>query len=370
MNPIRYSDEKISNNEFMIALPSIMIGVSILSLPNELAKATSYSDGWVSIVLGGIIFTFFAVLATKVAASFSDKSFLDYTSLLLTRPVAIILVFINSSIGIFLSAYSVRSVAYISQQYLFDHTPMEVLALLFLLVIIYAVSGSRAGIFRINVLFLPIILITILLVGIFNAKYIDLPNLLPVFQTGIKGYLQGTKQVFELFIGFGIVLFYIVMIKDPANLAKKVVVGISIPVVFYMMIFLMSIAVFGNTVTSNLDYPIIALAKRVEIPGGIFERIEALFFTIWIMAIFNTVAIALDVSVFLLTSIFKQINKKILTFILSPIVYYIAMFPQQTDQVKKAGAIASQFISYFTCVIILILLLVAKIRGVNSVDKK
>lgn len=370
MNPFKYSDEYISSNEFMIALPSMMIGVSVLSLPSEVASVTKFSDGWVSILVTGVIFTLFAVMGVKLASLFPDKSFFDYTSFLVTRPVAIVLVFINVFIALLLSAYSVRSVAYISQQHLFDQTPIEVLGLLFLLVIIYAVSGSRAGIFRLNILFLPIILGAILFVGLFNIQYFDPPNFLPVFKTTPKEYWLGMVESLEVFIGFGIVLFYVVMIKKPVKLTKKVVIGVSIPIVIYIMIFLTSIIVFGNIVTSQINYPIIALSKRVDIPGGIFERIESLFFTIWIMAIFNTVTIALDVAVFLLSSVFKQINKKILTFILSPIVYYIAMFPQQVDQVKKAGSIASQFTALFTCVLTIVLFVIAKIRGVkNNVPK-
>jgi len=78
MNPFKYSDEQISENELMIALPSIIIGVSVLSLPSEVAKVTKFGDGWVSILLAGIIFTFFAILAAKLAALFPEKSFKSY----------------------------------------------------------------------------------------------------------------------------------------------------------------------------------------------------------------------------------------------------------------------------------------------------
>lgn len=370
MNSFKYSDEYISNNEFMIAIPSMLIGVSVLALPGDVATVTSFSDGWISIVISGIIFILLAVLGTKLAALFPDQSFLSYTSYLVTKPVAIVLAMINVVIALYLSAVSVRSVAFISQQYLFDRTPLEVLALLFLLVVIYAVSGSRAGVFRLNVLFLPIILVVFIFVGLMNIKWIEAENFLPLFQSDLKAYMKGIVQTYEAFTGFGIVLFYVVIIKRPKHLTGKVVAGMSISIVFYIFIFLLSIGVFGNVVTGNLNYPMIELAKRVDIPGGIFERIDALVFTIWIMAIFNTVAIALDVGVFLLSSIFKQMNKRILTFILSPIVYYIAMFPQQVDQVTKTSSIASYIIVYFTFSLILSLFLIAKIRGVNYRDTK
>lgn len=370
MDPLKYSDDQISENEFMIALPSIIIGVSILSLPSEIAKVTSFSDGWIPILLGGIIFTFITIIAVKLAALFPEQSFMSYTTFLVTKPVAIGIAWIHIIIVIFAGAYAVRSVAFISQQYLFDQTPMEVLALAFLLVIIYAISGSRAGLFRLNVLFLPIILIAFLFVVLFNMKWFETVNLLPMFKSDATDYMKGITKSFQAYGGFGIVLFYFVFIRKPTNMTKKIVIGMSVSTLFYLIIFLATIAVFGNAVTENLGFPTIELAKRVDIPGAIFERIDALVFTIWAMAIFNTATMTLDTGVLLLTSLFKKVEKKVITIILSPIIFYISMFPQQLDQVQKSVNIFSVLYISFTVTIIFGLLLIANIRGVKNRAKK
>lgn len=371
MNPFPYSDDQISETELMIAIPSIIIGVGILTLPADVASVTLFSDGWISILLAGILFTFLAIIGVKLAAFFPDQSFLSYTSYLVTRPVATIIAFIYILTAILLTSFSVRSVAYMSQQYLFNHTPMNVLALCFLLVVVYAVSGSRAGIFRLNMLFLPIILVSFIFVGILNIEWLNSANFFPMFKSDATDYLKGMVNASQAFIGFGIGLFYVVFIKKPTNrLTKKVAIGMSIPIAYYIMIFLFNIGVFGNAVTSNLEFPTIELAKHVDIPGGIFERIDALVFTIWMMAIFNTAAMILDVCVHLLSSIFKKMEKKIITFILSPIIFYFVFFLGEIEQIKATVSIVSQFFVYFTSGLIISLFLIAKIRGVKSHDKK
>src|SRR5699024_10501500 len=158
-------------------------------------------------------------------------------------------------------------------------------------------------------------------------------------------------------------------IRNKNHITKKVIIGTSIPIIFYLFIFLISIGIFSNAVTENLMFPTVELAKRIDIPGAIFERIDAFIFTIWIMSIFNTAAITFDMSVLLLGSIFKTANKRIITFILSPIVFYISMFPQQIDQVKQFAVVTSQIYIYFTCLIIVGLFLIAKIRGGAHRDK-
>lgn len=369
MNPYSYSDKYISEIEFGFALPSFTIGVAVLALPSGVAAVTSYSDGWISILLGGIIFTLFALLAARVAQYFPGQSFFSYTSYLVTRPVAIMITIIYVLINIFLGAYITRSIAFISQQYLFDKTPMEVLSLCFLLVVIYAISGERVGLFRLNVLFLPIILSIFVFVVFFNVQLFETKNFLPLFKTDVQGYLKGIFKTFEGYTGFGIGIFYIFLIRKPKNLPKTVITGMGVSILFYLFIFLASIGVFGNLVTSNLEFPTIELAKRVDIPGGIFERIDAFIFTIWIMAIFNTVAMLLDIALLLLCSLFKNANKRIIAFILSPIIFYVAMFPRQIEQVQQAATILGKFSTSFFCFVIVTLFIMAKIRGVKQCGK-
>lgn len=236
MSPFKNIHTYLSGKEFMVALPSVIVGVSILSLPNDVAMVTFYSDGWVSILLAGIICTIFALLAVKVARYFPGQSFFSYTYFLLTRPIAIIISGIFVVIYILESSRIVRSTAHIPQQYLFDKTPMEVLALCFLLVVVYAVSGERLGIFRLNMLFLPIILFTFIFAGIFNFKWFDATNYLPLFKMELTGYVQGVWKSIGTFSGFGIGLFYIAFMRHPKNLTKKVVIGMSVSIVFYLFI--------------------------------------------------------------------------------------------------------------------------------------
>lgn len=363
MNPFNYSDEKISEREFSIAVPSVIIGVGILSLPREIAIVTLFSDGWVSILLAGIIVTIFAVMATKVAMSFPDQSFLSYTSYLVTKPVAFLFLVIIFLIALVFCAYSTRYIAYISQQYLFEHTPIEAIALSFLLVLVYAVSGSRAGLFRLNLLFLPIILFIFLLVALLNVTRIEISHYLPLFKTDLKGYLLGIKQSMTAFLGFEIVLIYAMLVKNPKKITKKIIIGMGIPIIFYIMIFLMTIGIFGNIVTANLEYPTIELAKRVDVPGGILERIDPFVFAIWTMAIFTTAAMMFDVCIFLLSSIFRKINKRILTFIFSPIIFYLSTFPFQLDQIKKVNDFIGEVSAICLMTIIFILFIMTKIRS-------
>src|SRR5690625_4474846 len=137
MHPFRYSDKHISENEFMFALPAIIIGISVLTIPAQIAKVTSFSDGWISILITSILVTLISLIGLKVAMAFPNKPFFDYTSFLVTKPIAyiIISIFIFSFIA-FLS-YLVGLVSFVTQRYLFIQTPFALIVFFFFFLFIF-----------------------------------------------------------------------------------------------------------------------------------------------------------------------------------------------------------------------------------------
>src|SRR5699024_5082240 len=221
----------------------------------------------------------------KLAASFPHQSFLSYSSRIVTKPVAIVLTFLFAILSLQIALFQIRSIADISKEYLFSRTPVEVIALVFLLVVIYAVSGSRVGLLRLNMLFLPIILFISSLVILFSINRMEWNHLFPIFETSFTGHMKGLVSAPTSYVGVFILLFYTSLVKKTKKAPKRVVIGMCIPLVLYTFIFIACIAVFGNEVTRNLIFPTIELAKGAEVPGQFFERFESVFFTIWIMAI-------------------------------------------------------------------------------------
>ncbi|MTW87126.1 endospore germination permease [Virgibacillus dakarensis] len=365
MKWFEYGNEKISHREILVAIPSMVIGVGVLAQPRDLAAVTVGSDGWIPIAISGVIIIFITWLMATLATKFPKQSFLSYSSKIVTKPVAFVMTFIFIAIAIAVTALEVREISDIAKQYLFDRTPVEIISLSFLLVVVYAVSGSRAGIFRLNLMFLPIILFIAIAVFVFNIGWFSLDNLLPVFETSFTGLGKGITTGLLSYMGFGIILFYTSLVENPAKVPRSAVIGMSIPILLYIMIFITSIGVFGNSVTSNLIFPTIELAKEVDIPGGFFERFESVFFVIWIMAIFNTTVMAFDVALLALSSIFKNKSKMKQVCILSPIVYAIAMYPEDFLVVSALSGFLSYFAISYTSIVTILLSVIAKVRKVK-----
>ncbi|WP_028553056.1 GerAB/ArcD/ProY family transporter [Paenibacillus sp. UNC451MF] len=366
MSVFKYADDEIGQKEMIMTVASMLIGVGVLTLPRLVAHETSSSDGWISILLAGAVTLLFGIIVSKLGSRFNQKSFFEYTSIIASKPVAYVLTFLQSIYFFLFCAYEMRAIASISKQYLFDRTPIEFVALSFLLVIIYAVSGSSVGLIRLNVMFLPLVLSIALLMLALSIGIFEFSNLKPFFITPPLGILKGSEQAMYSMLGFEIVLFYISLMRRPKETTKAMVYGIAIPVIFYLIIFIFGIGIFSHAGTVNIMFPAIEIAKEIEIPGEFFERFESVFFVIWMMTIFNTTSMAMDVSRICLTSVFKKMSKRTCILILSPLVYLLGMFPKDQVEFAMLGNIISYSGVLFAAVVPTMLLIVAKVRGVTE----
>lgn len=370
MKLYRNENEFIQDKDIMFAVASNITSITILILPRYITEVTISSDGWLTLVMGGLIAITLGWLLSKIAISFPNESFLSFASYLVSKPVAIILSCLFILQYIVISSFQIRGIATLSNEYLFERTPLEVICLAFILVVIYAVSGSRAAIFRLNILFFPFIIGGLILLIIAPIGAIKVENLLPVLETDFKGLFEGTISSLNAFLGFGIVLFYIALIKKPKNTPKMTVYGILWPLSFYTIIFIVCIGVFGNSTVNNIYYPLFELSKIVSIPGIFFERFDSILFVIWTIIVFTTSLMAFDIAVLLINLLFPKLNKQIIIFILSPIIFFLAMLPVNYIQINAIAKYLSYFqISYILFVTILLgtMLLIKGVRANDSI---
>lgn len=366
MKPFEYNDQEIGPKEVLFLVANMVIGFGVLTLPRSIVEHTKSFDGWISICIGGIIALFFTWIVAKLTMRFPKKNFYEISSAILNKYIGGILTFLFATYSILFVSYEMRGVASVSQLYLFDKTPVEVICLVFLLVVIYGISGESIVILRINLMFLPIVLFIVFVLMILNLGYFELKNLKPFFISNWKEIATASKETVFSFLGFEFLLFYNAFINKPKNTSKSALMGISIPLILYLTVFIFVIGVFGVDVTSNTLYPTAELAKQVEVPGGFFERFESLFFTIWVMTLFSTAAMAFDVTLLALGAIMKKVKRMHFIFILSPITYLIAMSPQNILEVASFSKVISYTGIVFSMVIPSILLIIAKIRGVKG----
>jgi spore germination protein len=362
----RNNDNQINETELMHSIASMIISIGVLTLPRDIAEATDYADGWVSLAAAGICSLVFVWVLAKLTSRFPRQSYYEYTSSIITRPLGMTVTVLFAASYFIFAAYELRALAEVAKHYLFTTTPIEVIAFIFWMVVIYAVCGSRIGLLRLNLLFFPIVVAVVLLTLLLNVGGVELNHFRPLLVTDWKGIAKGAQACSFSFLGFEIILAYGMYLNKPQHAVRAGIKGVLFPFALYVLLYLFIIGVFSNNSTSEIVYPTVELAKEAEVPGSFLERFESIFFTIWIMTIFNTTAMGFDVCLLSISSLLPKISKMKIVGVLAPLIYLITFIPEDKNELSKFGSFVSLSIIGSCIALPLLIYLIAKWRGVKA----
>lgn len=366
MRSFEYGDEEISPKMLGYAVVSMAIAIGILIMPRIITNTTELFDGSFAVLIGGSISLVLGYFSAKLASKFPKQPFYTYAQKIATKPVAIALTLLMALFFLSITSFELRSLSNIASKYLFDVTPPQVVSLVFFLAVIYAVSGSDVAVLRLNLMFLPIFLTVLLMLFVFNIRYLDVTHFTPFFTTSWYGMLQASLNVAKGMYSFSVVLFYISFMNKPKKAVKATMIGVSLTLLINFTIFFFVVGQLGHAVTQNVMYPTIEMAKETEVPGEFFARFDSLFFTVWIMAIFNTTTMAFHIAILAINSLFKKAKKFTLILIHAPIIYFVSMLVGDSIQL---GVLSSWMFNYgliLLGVTPITLLVIAKFRKVKG----
>ena len=366
MKAFEYGDRLASGKEMAFAILAMVPASGMLTFPRVLAGKVPFFDGWMALLATGLIMLLFVAVIVRLTARFPQQTFLSYTSSIVGRPLAWLLTCAAALHFSMIVCYQTRAVAEMSSLYLFDKTPREAVGLAFLLVVIYAVLGQRIALLRINILFTPLVIGALMLVALTNVGFVELGNLRPVLVLDGKQLAQGMKESLSFFLGFENLLFYMVLAKQPGKVMKSALTGFCILIVVYVTIYFFVIGVFTNAVAQTLVNPTVELAKEIEMPGEFFERFESIFFSIWIMTMFTTAAMALDIAVGALHSVWTAVRERTWLLIVAPIIMWLAMQPRNLLDVVFLDRMLTVSGAALALVVPCLLLLIAKARRLGN----
>ena len=110
-------------------------------------------------------------------------------------------------------------------------------------------------------------------------------------------------------------------------------IGIGIPAVLNTLITLAAIAVFSFEELDRLMWPTLELATSTEVPGLIFERVEAAYLAVWVAAIFTTISNFYFATAKILQETFRIRHHQWIVLGLFPLLLWLSNLPAHVHQV-------------------------------------
>ncbi|MEB1808585.1 MAG: spore germination protein [Bacillaceae bacterium] len=333
-------DYEITPIEMGISLVSLIFAVGILTLPRTLANEVGTTDGWISILIAGFISIGFIYLYTQLQKKFPGRTYLQFLAegklgKWVAKFIGILFIIY---LGLLVSLQA-RILAMAVKMYLIDQTPAEVVVAIILLLITYAVSKGIQGIVHIHLMFTPFIFVALFFIMLFNFNEAQFDRLLPIMSEGITPVLYGILPPMFSFAGVFLLFFFMAYMKESDLRSGTLSLFMLATTIIYAFITITAYAIFGLEMTKVITFPAIELAKEIELIGAFIERFESIFLTIYIMAIFTSMANILFVIQQIFHEQFIQSQKKrsYLSAILLFFIFLVSFIPNSITEVEAIG---------------------------------
>lgn len=159
--------------------------------------------------------------------------------------------------------------------------------------------------------------------------------------------------------------------SDIKQFKKATIVSIAIYFIYLMLGVIALLFLIPSITEINNTLSIYILSRRVNL-GSFIQRIDAVFILIWIMSIFNYLAISMHFSLVAFQRITNIKHKTSMVFCFAAILYIISMIPKNiTDINIFEGTIykyASIIFVFFITMSILILAYLKKKKSIKKGD--
>ena len=334
-----------------------VIGVGVFSYPRDLTQLIG-SDGWFVTLLGGFVSWILLYLIYKVVKLNNFNSFYNILhnnlGFFLGKICAVIFVLFN----IFSIALGMRVFSEVIKMYLLLRTPTEFILMVMIFTGIYLVRSGLDVLIRFNEISFWVMFIPIIFVLLAAAKGADFTNVLPVFNNEITNYVKAVSTTIYAFTGYQIAYLLIPAAKEKEKMPKIIFKSMAFVSVFYLVITVMVLAIFGKKETSTFLWPTITMIKSIDIPGTFIERWEGVVMALWVMFYFTTFVNGYYFSSDIIKHAFKLEDVKISSFLLMPFIYLIALYPENVAKIYVVSTKTNFTFATFCLIILPIVLLI------------
>ena len=193
--------------------------------------------------------------------------------------VALIIIFYF----LFITAFSVRVFAGGAVLGLLPEFPIEILIVIVIISAIYAAWLGLEAVARASAFFYPIIILSLVFVGLGSFRLFDIRHLYPIFGLGIPAITRGGLDQVGIFGGVPVIAVLKSYLRYPDRLAKTAYRGLVMATVFMMASIFMILATLPYPEGTRHLIPLGVIARAVHL-GRFLQRIEALFTFTWFFA--------------------------------------------------------------------------------------
>ncbi len=299
------TNNKISKRQMFRLLTYDILGIGTLLLPSALSAETG-KNGMLAILLGmGAGLCYCILIGWQVNAMKEEESYPAYLKRCFGS-------FLGTVAILFYVCYYLCLGGYVS--YIFGH--LMITELLkeqsfywivagLLLLAVYGIFQGIEGRARVYEILFWFLMAPLFLMMFFAARDVEVFRLFPLYETGFPGVLKGSLFSFEVFSLVGIGMFLPPFAQKKESIRGACVAAVLFGGCILLVLYGILQGIFGTKSIADLEYPAVTLMSMIQIPGGFFQRQDAIMVAVW----FFTMYALLSSSMFYTAENLKEFTK-------------------------------------------------------------
>ena len=323
---------KIGKLEAISLIVIIITTEIILNLPNNIIRQMG-SGVLLNTVYISIAAVIFCLIICGLFNQFKGKDILDISEYLGGRILKTVigLLYILFFLGI--SSLLVMYFSHCLKLIYFQQSPIIFILLFFIIPVVAINRIGFKAIARVNLIFVPILLISILVMAAAMYEFVTPQNLLPILGHGINmTFVAGLANI-AAFSSIGYLYFLPPLLKNADDFKEISVTAIVISAVYLILTSTLLLMVFPY-ISSTDEMLSSYLITRLLRFGNFIERVDAVFIFIWIFATLCYLSITFFFILRILRKLLKLKKETELSYSIGSIVFGTSLLIQSVADVS------------------------------------
>lgn len=338
---------KVGKLEAIALVCIVMTNQIILNMPKNIIDACG-SSAWINVIFLSILIVIFGILVTKLFSPFMGKDLLDVSEYLGGKGLKFIIGIAYLSLFLIISGTILQYFVGTLKIIYYKNTPNFILLIVFLVGSVIANRAGVSSIARINLVIVPILISSIIVLFLSSWKLFQVERLFPILGYGVdETFFSGLSNLFA-FGGIALIYFIMPILKNHGDFKKITIASIVISSVFLLFSVLSLLLVFPLLSDTTETLSVYSLARMIEY-GRFFQRIDALFVFVWIFSAFSYVSITLAISLYLFKKLFNIKNPKSLANCFATIIFGISLI---SPNIAVARFIQQHIYKYYELILV------------------
>lgn len=293
---------RIGKAEAISLILTIMINHAIFNISKAMLSSTG-SSALLNTIYISIIALILSYIIYILLKKFPTFDIIDISNFLGGKFLKTIIAVLFFAYFIFFSATLLKNFVYALQIIYYPNTNAFFIIITFLIAAVFVCNLKYDAIYRSNLLTIPLVIISILVLFLGNTGQFTFQNIFPLLGNGVtETFFYGLSNLFA-FQGLLYILFLPPHLKDITELRKITTFSILFSALYLITCVSIILLLFDIEVTNTLLMPLYSAVRYIEF-GTFFQRLDSVFVLTWIISFVSYLSITINIC----CNIFKKVT--------------------------------------------------------------